>query len=71
MALAHARVASVFRDWRRMGSTGVHGIPLYELLGARGLAARLVNTRYGKHVAGRKSDCWNARGGNSSCGWPS
>ena len=39
-----------------MESTGVYGIPVYEILEARGFQAHLVNARHLKHVPGRKSD---------------
>jgi transposase len=39
-----------------MASTGVYGIPVYEILEARGFQVHLVNARHLKHVPGRKSD---------------
>ena len=39
-----------------MESTGVYGIPIYEILEARGLEVYLVNAHHLKHVPGRKSD---------------
>jgi hypothetical protein len=43
-------------DTVAMESTGVHWIPLYELLDARGFTVLLVNARHVKNVSGRKSD---------------
>lgn len=43
-----------------MASTGVYGIPVYEILEARGFKVYLVNARHLTHVPGRKSavkDC--------------
>ena len=37
-------------------STGVYGIPLDEILEARGFKVHLVNARHLKHMPGRKSD---------------
>ena len=39
-----------------MEATGVYWIPLYEVLDARGLEVRLVNSRATRQVSGRKSD---------------
>lgn len=39
-----------------MESTGVHWIPLFELLESRGFTVLLVNARHVKNVSGRKSD---------------
>src|SRR5919109_3086124 len=39
-----------------MASTGVYGIPVYEILEARGFRVHLVHARHLKHVPGRKSD---------------
>jgi len=39
-----------------MEATGVHWIPVYEVLEASGLRVCLVNARHVKHVPGRKSD---------------
>ena len=39
-----------------MEATGVYGIPIYDILEARGLEVLLVNARHVKHVPGRKSD---------------
>ena len=39
-----------------MESTGVYGMPVYEILEARGFQVHLVNARHLKHVPGRKSD---------------
>ena len=39
-----------------MESTGVYGIPVDEILEARGFKVYLVNARHLKHVPGRKSD---------------
>jgi transposase len=39
-----------------MASTGVYGIPVYEILEARGFQVHLVNARHLKHVPGRKTD---------------
>ena len=49
--LATCRIATV-----AMESTGVYGIPVYEILEARGFQVHLVNARHLKHVPGRKSD---------------
>jgi len=51
-------------DWLRscgvksvaMQSTGVYGIPLYEILEDRGFEVYLVNARHTKNMPGRKSD---------------
>jgi transposase len=43
-------------DTVAMESTGVYGIPLYELLDSRGFTVLLVNARHVKNVSGRKSD---------------
>ena len=43
-------------DTVAMESTGVYWIPLFELLESRGFTVLLVNARYVKNVAGRKSD---------------
>ena len=43
-------------DTVAMESTGVHWIPLYEILEARGFDVNLVNARHVKNVSGRKSD---------------
>jgi transposase len=37
-------------------STGVYGLPLYDLLDARGFEVYLVNARHTKNLPGRKSD---------------
>lgn len=39
-----------------MASTGVYGIPVYEILEAWGFQVHLVNARHLKHVPGRKTD---------------
>jgi transposase len=39
-----------------MQSTGVYGIPLYEILEERGFEVYLVNARHSKNLPGRKSD---------------
>ena len=39
-----------------MASTGVYGMPVYEIVEARGVRVYLVNARHLKHVPGRKSD---------------
>lgn len=39
-----------------MESTGVYGIPVYEILEARGFRPHLVKAHHLKHVPGRKSD---------------
>lgn len=39
-----------------MESTGVYWIPVFQILEARGIQVCLVNSRYVKHVPGRKSD---------------
>lgn len=39
-----------------MESTGVYGIPLYEILERRGLKPRLVDARHMKNVPGRRTD---------------
>jgi transposase len=39
-----------------MESTGVYGIPVYEMLEARGFRVHLVHARHLKHAPGRKSD---------------
>lgn len=49
--LAACRIETV-----AMESTGVYGIPVYEILEARGFRAHLVNAHHLKHVPGRKSD---------------
>jgi transposase len=49
--LAACRIETV-----AMGATGVYGIPVYEILEARGFEVHLVNARHLKHVPGRKSD---------------
>ncbi len=43
-----------------MESTGVHWIPAFEILEARGFAVILVNARYAKNVPGRKTDVSDA-----------
>ncbi|MDF0522687.1 transposase [Bradyrhizobium yuanmingense] len=43
-----------------MESTGVHWIPVYEILEQRGFEVILVNARYAKNVPGRKSDVSDA-----------
>jgi transposase len=43
-------------DTVAMASTGVYGIPVYEMLEARGFTVHLVNACHLKHVPGRKSD---------------
>ena len=43
-------------DTVAMESTGVYWIPLYQILEQRGFEVVLVNARYAKNVAGRKSD---------------
>ena len=55
--LAACRVTSV-----AMEATGVYGIPIYEILDARGFEVLLVNARHFKNVPGRKSDV-------SDCEW--
>jgi transposase len=55
--LTACRVRSV-----AMEATGVYGIPVYEILDARGFTVRLVNARHVNNVAGRKSDV-------SDCEW--
>ena len=55
--LTACRVTSV-----AMEATGVYGIPLYEILEARGFQVVLVNARPVKNVPGRKSDV-------SDCEW--
>jgi transposase len=49
--LASCRIATV-----AMASTGVYGIPVYEILAARGFRVHLVNARHLKHGPGRTSD---------------
>jgi transposase len=49
--LATCRIETV-----AMESTGVYGIPIYEILEARGFRVYLVNAHHVKHVPGRKSD---------------
>jgi transposase len=49
--LAACRIATV-----AMASTGVYGIPVYELLDARGFRVHLVHARHLTHVPGRKSE---------------
>jgi transposase len=49
--LTTCRVRSV-----AMEATGVYGIPLYEILEARGFDVVLVNAKHVKNVPGRKSD---------------
>ena len=44
-----------------MESTGVYGIPLFELLEARGFTVLLVNACHVKNVSGRKSDVLDCR----------
>jgi len=39
-----------------MESTGVYWIPVFQILERRGIAVVLVNAKYAKNVAGRKSD---------------
>lgn len=39
-----------------MESTGIYGIPLCEVLAARGFEAKLVDAHHVKHVPGRKTD---------------
>ena len=39
-----------------MESTGVYWIPVFEILEGRGITVVLVNAKYAKNVAGRKSD---------------
>ncbi len=39
-----------------MESTGIYWIPAFEILESHGLEVRLVNARYVKNVAGRKTD---------------
>jgi transposase len=39
-----------------MASTGVYGIPVYEMLEARGFKVHLVHARHLKHVPGRTSE---------------
>ena len=44
-------------------STGVYGMPVWQLRAARGLAVALVNARHVKHVPGRpKTDRFDCRG---------
>lgn len=43
-------------DTVAMESTGVYWIPLYQVLEERGFQVLLVNARYAKNVAGRKTD---------------
>jgi transposase len=53
--LATCRIETVARE-----STGGSGIPIYEILEARGFRVCLVNAHHVKHVPGRKSavkDC--------------
>ncbi len=38
-----------------MESTGVYGMPVYEILAARGFKVHLVHARHLTHVPGRKS----------------
>ena len=45
-----------------MESTGVYWIPVFQILERRGIGVALVNAKYAKNVAGRKSD-W------SDCQW--
>ena len=45
-----------------MESTGVYGIPVFQILEERGLEVLLVNARHVKNVTGRKSDV-------SDCQW--
>lgn len=49
--LVHCRIRSV-----AMESTGVYWIPPYEILEEAGFGVCLVNSRYVRHVPGRKSD---------------
>ena len=49
--LKHCRIETVM-----MESTGVYWIPLYQILEERGFEVVLVNARYAKNVAGRKTD---------------
>jgi hypothetical protein len=49
--LAACRIETV-----AMESTGVYGIPVYEILEARHFKVHLVNARHLKHVPGRKND---------------
>jgi transposase len=55
LALA-AWLVSCRIDTVAMESTGVYGIPAYEMLEARGFQVSLVNAHHLKHVPGRKSD---------------
>lgn len=43
-----------------MASTGIHWMPAFEMLEARGLAGLLVNARHVKNVLGRKTDVHDA-----------
>ena len=43
-------------DTVAMEATGVYGVPLYEILEARGFEVVLVNARHVKNVPGRKTD---------------
>jgi transposase len=55
--LVSCRLATV-----AMESTGVHGIPIYEILKARGFTVYLVNAHHLKHGPGRKSDSNDCQG---------
>jgi len=50
--LRQCRVDSV-----AMESTGVYWIPVFQILERRGIRVIVVNAKYAKNVAGRKSDC--------------
>ena len=57
----HALVAWLVRcgiDTVAMESTGIYGVPVFELLEQCGIQPYLVHARHGKTVPGRKSD-WN------------
>ena len=46
-----------------MASTGVYGMPLLQILAARGCAVALVNARHAPHVPGRpQTDRFDCRG---------
>ena len=59
----HALLAWLVRcglDTIAMASTGVYGVPVFELLAPCGLPPSLVNARHVKTVPGRKSDWHDA-----------
>jgi transposase len=54
--LTACRIATVALE-----STGVYGIPVYEMLEARGFQVHLVNARHPTHGPGHKSDVKNCQ----------